>query len=1851
MADVKVRFVGDLGNLRSFDQAISNSAASAKSSFDAANKSLGESVGPLTGSKNSAGLLLQNSRLVVDTLNNTFRQSTDIVRKYLSGYKDTVDKATGLPTRQPIFSEVYVGNISRATGNVAKYLEAVRRVAPAEQQINNIIEQREVLTRSLTEQLGIQKSNLSSVEGKLREIDQAYGPRLSEAQKGADEFSPAAARARQAQIQSEIDAERARTAKGRQIIDPTSVEDYIKGRGALRVSGTRPFSPAELADSEKLLKGLEAQYAEVPGIYSKARVGFETGLKGIQQEFEEARAPIKSAVDSVTNDVTRAEEKLVRVAADTDKQIAAIRSKNKSLFNALPAAIEETRPINSQFAQLLQGSPQLLKALQNQGLGVTSTGQRTQLGTSAFQKTLAQQDVEIKTLVRDITKGETQLRIGYNNLGKGPGLVKSGFQEATISIADNGNVITKWSGILSGTNNLITQFGRNVQRSFGYLVSGALTFGSVGVLFQALQSVNALDANLQRLSITARTTGGETDTLFRDLSRIALETATPLEQVVSAADDIALAVQRAGQSTEQYHQDIVSLTEAVGIFTNLTGTDTVTATDLLSSAFKQLGVGPDQLVGVLSKITAVAGGQSNAIKDISEGVAGIASAAKAGNLNINEMIGTLQVLSQVTAKSPAEVAVAFKNLIGSLASPGSKKILAEYGIQLKDGLGNIRNIIDVYKEISDKAASGVIPEGGLQAVIRGISGGPRRAPDAAALLDNINKVLQETSVAAGATNQALVANARVLDTNTAKVVQFQNALKIAFFEQFGPAIKDVIANLATLGTALLGFTKLLPTGLIASAIQVAALVGGFTLLRKLIGTFALPLLGGLKSDLLSLGGIVTGVGADFQRATAAEAEFRLVGSGTSARYQNTTTGQFVSNAVGAAGAAATSKSRLGFLSPGRIGTIVGLGAIAATAANYVGTSNKDSDSVSQILTLGGTVATFIPQLRLLGTAATIAGVAISAFGQNNQQSSEQVAQNANAAYDAINAYKQAQSDLATANKDESDLLARIRQGESVPKKDRTAEQQSTLIGLYQQYSTASGQVIAANQQIAKSYQDILNLQPQLAEKFKSFESLKLTGSLSSDALNQYQQELSAYLLQQSGQGFVAPSDLFNLVANPPRGFVSPPRETNPQFQDENGGSRVLIKNQSNSTYPYYAGPSFSKIATDQGDQLKIDLEQVFSDNSIWTPTEQNLTIIADAMSRIGDAVPTEEFQKWQQQFQNIAATASTLASISARNSVLEAYIQAGQQVGKFTPEQAQSAVNVIQASQDLLAGAANLPKTGTENLFNTKIGPDYLKASGTVLQGLPSQSNLSQLITTYLNPFDSSGNIKSSLSIPKTVAIDLYKTKLSETKGELQAFNTLSKEAQEIMTASYWAGLGVSVDGLTTATQNLTDAQKEQALAAAHQQEVQSGLNSLAADRAQRSGSLAQRIANGEFVSRPGYLKNLKDQQNSLDTGGVQIFKSLESLPKDKLREVERFYSKIPGFEDAATLSAEQFTSRLITQADNLGFTGTAVDKLVLSVLSLVAQIDNLQSKTVVISVIETLTKITNESSVSGAGAGSTESIPSLTSGAGAGAGTTTIPPTEKPRRPTEATPGGVAVDSTGHVVDPHAPVPSASGNLPSGASNKPKNIPGTPIPSTGNASTDALLKAQYLALGGSGYNINQKPPSAGGGGSKPSLNFSQLELGDVIKQSEAAKLSTPKTDVDAIIKGALALQAQIPGEKERNKDERVAITNGLKVVANTQGISSELLRKSMDNLSDIEKKRLEFDTKADQVRRIRIGSGSFSALANVPFSSSTGLSVGSPTGPISVNLNIAGQVMTPAQFATLADTIAARLKQAIMNS
>lgn len=777
MAEFRVRFVGDLGNLSAFNAAIRNSLSSNAAILERANSQVvSRAVGEQVRSSSAArgeGLFVRNATTEIDRLNNSFIQSGTVVRRYAQGFttetRRVTDALSGLTYdktfTRPVFGESFHSEFRKAIGNVEAYERAIARLAPVERQWAAI---QGTATRRI--------ADIDNVQSQLRAYAGLDPTKQTEAQRAA--------------VFRNVN----RLVPG--ILSGPSALEVVKGSG----------------------------------------VSLDQTVRDIEERLKTQRVTIQRSL----RDQLR--------ALQNDPVIRQISEQ------AFYAATSPEGRLGRQTVDILNRYPSIRRDLeQKAGLGAPVGGTTPVPFTLPGTKTVNPQyginaqarDFQINDVYRDMERNLTRV----SGAIRGTDGVMTQF---SYTIDKNNNVVNSWGRNLSGARGFLNQTTRDLTKVVEWTVATTVVFGALGTVLSSFSQINELNVNLQRFAITARLSNEELDGMFQGLSQVAYATATPISELVKAADDMALATRRANQSTEEWQASILELANAVGILTNISGIDTVRATELLVASMKQLNLQTSDLVPLLSQITAAAGGQSASITDIASALAVLAEAAEGALIPLTGQIAAVQVISQVTGKSADQTANAFKNLFGAINADSSVKKLDEFGIAVRDAEGNLRPFLDIYRDIADAINTGIIPEGRVNEVLRAISGGRTgRQADAAALVANIYRVFEVQDIAATASNEALIANAKILDTNQAKITQFQNAFNITVFEKFNEVVADLTATLAELGTIFASVFGAIPTQLITITVEILALTAAIKLLSKAGAAINLGgIFGGIRNNLI-----------------------------------------------------------------------------------------------------------------------------------------------------------------------------------------------------------------------------------------------------------------------------------------------------------------------------------------------------------------------------------------------------------------------------------------------------------------------------------------------------------------------------------------------------------------------------------------------------------------------------------------------------------------------------------------------------------------------------------------------------------------------------------------------------------------------------------------------------------------------------------------------------------------------------------------------------------------------------------------------------------------------------------------
>lgn len=1723
MPDFKVTFRGDLGNLAQFDAAIRNSAVSSQRAFQNANANILGSIGKITGAyekiKDQPGLFVKKQGAMADALNNTFRQTGEVIRRFTKDYQVLQDKAGNFQVK-PIFDESYIGSFNKARGNLDLYNDALKRNVANEKELLRVRRNYAVTTARNQTTVATNEVARQAVEG-ARSRD----PQIALAQ-----HTVGAIKAQQREVADAI----------------TSLQRQHKG-GVTQLRLVEQQLAQKLVVANQELAAANLQY---------------------DQEINRLRALDDKAIASQQ----AADARLSR------RERAIFRRKG---FRDIEAAANVTPPIQSDLARVLNESEQLRRKLIQGGLGGGAA-----YGSLDFQRALANQEAQVSSYTRNLRTGLRTVQGEFRDM-------HGTLNNFTVDLDDQGKVIGRWGGQLGGAGSILRQTVRDFQKVIEWTVATTVVFGALASVVGQLQNINELNTLLARFSITAQTSAQETAGFFDDLTQVAIATATPLKEIVTVADDIALATRTAGDSTDEWKQKIVDLTTAVGIFTNLTGKDTVAAADQLSAAFKQLDIGPGELVTVLNKVTAVAGGQANAIADIVQSISGLAEAAKAAGFSVDDMIGAVQVLSQVTNKTSAEVATAFKNLFGSVSSVGSEKILKQFGIAVRDSTGGVRDFLDIYRDIRRALDQGVIPQNRLPDVLRGIAGGPRRAPDAAALLQNIGRIDEVIERSAGATNEALVANAKILDTNQAKIIQFQNAIDAAVFKEFGDAVKNLTSLLADFGTAFANVLGGIDPHIVTTVVQLGLLTTAILTFGKVIGLIARGL--GIQGAINSLKSLTTayrGVGIEAKQAAADAALFTETGlltrTGQPLRVPNTPIGS-------------TPLGRFdpkGFLKNNK-GKIALAGGLVAGAAGGIAAGGGANEIGTLLAGIGG-VATFIPGLQAVGVAALVAGTAISLFSENiddllgrTDDAKVNTAALSQEVYNLTQALQATQSEANQYAESQKSALTTIKQLQGNTK--RTAEEQLMLTSATNDYVESTLGLAAANREAAASFDEILLKLGGAEGKYGVFADSLRSAGLDPDnpELKKLQQALATDILKNTGQAIYAGAAA--QFAEAFRQSIGSDITGRFGFVQSTRGKKRIEGNQTLDLSRLVNEPNLLRQL------FNFDASGALRGQLAPGAIPANELSLKYVQSAVQQAV--EQFQKGEGTFTaedidrmvtavtELSKTVSSFTQNAAALAQTSALVQSKVLTGAFTGAQGQAATSQLnlagQLNQAIGAGGGTLGLSDR----GREIAETYGIVSGQVEKAI-----------ALVKEFGDASAAGTELGSSKLVEMA---TLILQLTGQYDALRAGGQEALEAGIIRWLKDAGVSQEILDELAKQYNStlaetAARSEALIEAMNTAKQSARETFA----DRSLDLLIAENSGQFEDNAKGLAILKDQNREAYQTTVQLIDAIGQLSEGSFVDLNNQLANVIGLQgqyisqaelnalstmesaDAAKFLAEkqsELSGLLVENAIKAGVNAEGINKIKDAVIRLIGAIVAIPDYKQVI--IDFKTRIQH--------------------------------------------PGTAGPTSIGTAA---AQITALEQQQQQGTQKQTSII------------NDIIRQINKIMSSGSGSSLGSLPKPASVSSGRSGSAYNPPGLLDI--PEEILQQSNAQALIRQAIANAKNLQSKVPGATAANKGEIVELLDGTKRILETRGVGEEFLRRAMDELRDEIKRQNDMLSKADTIRRIRVGGGDFSAIANVPINSKSGVSVGGANGPISVALDVNGTVFSPAQLQIFADMVAASLKR-----
>ena len=557
---------------------------------------------------------------------------------------------------------------------------------------------------------------------------------------------------------------------------------YVYTGGSLIDQSGKEFSEvsAKAAEYQKKLEALKSTYqsflqgdsaanpfkALVDGI-DFSNITDKGSLDQMIAKFNEATAQAKAFNAEISKKASfNAAEKLKQYLSKLPAQIDYLETKFKGANFQIPDSVNQSFASMRQCLQDInkaEGPEQKIK-LYNQ-----LTGELDKVTQKYKQLSLEQ-----KNAAKD-----SALQSGKNLLGTN---IDSWMNKNTAAAKVFADRLTDIKSKLSAADS--TDFN-NLKREFNEIQAEAKQMGLTGSkaaqkmksqfdsMLSSVISVTAamqtfrkmvgtareLDTSLFNLQVATGSTREETKALLDTYNQMAKELGATTTDIADGAD----AWLRQGKSIEEAN----SLVKDSMILSKIGMIDAASATEDLTSVLNGFRLEAQSALEVVSKLSAVDLESASDAGGLAESMSRTATSANQAGVSIDELIGMIATLKDVTQASDEELGNAIKSIVSRYSQIKANKfidyetgedlsnvetVLGKIGIKIRDGLTDFRDLSDVLSELAAKYDK--LNDVERNAVNTAMFG-TYQQNKGAVLLSNWDKVEKLTKVSEDSTTEAL----------------------------------------------------------------------------------------------------------------------------------------------------------------------------------------------------------------------------------------------------------------------------------------------------------------------------------------------------------------------------------------------------------------------------------------------------------------------------------------------------------------------------------------------------------------------------------------------------------------------------------------------------------------------------------------------------------------------------------------------------------------------------------------------------------------------------------------------------------------------------------------------------------------------------------------------------------------------------------------------------------------------------------------------------------------------------------------------------------------------------------------
>lgn len=294
----------------------------------------------------------------------------------------------------------------------------------------------------------------------------------------------------------------------------------------------------------------------------------------------------------------------------------------------------------------------------------------------------------------------------------------------------------------------------NLKQSAATLAAGFLK----SQLSDVYENVVKLDSAVVNLSMVTGYNRDRTKELVSSYSEMAQSLGAVTSEVAEAADEWL----RQGYSLEDTNELIKTST----VLSKIGLIDSAEATQYLTSAIKGYKVEIDDAMSIADKLSAVDMAAAVSVSGLAEGMSKTANSARLAGVEMDELLGYLATVGEVTQQDMASIGNAFKTMFARYSNVKLNKlvdddgeslndyerVLTRVGIKLRENSGEFRDFSDVLGDVQAKWSSLSEVE---QSAIATALGATRQKENVLTLMENYGKAMEYAGISADSAGTAM----------------------------------------------------------------------------------------------------------------------------------------------------------------------------------------------------------------------------------------------------------------------------------------------------------------------------------------------------------------------------------------------------------------------------------------------------------------------------------------------------------------------------------------------------------------------------------------------------------------------------------------------------------------------------------------------------------------------------------------------------------------------------------------------------------------------------------------------------------------------------------------------------------------------------------------------------------------------------------------------------------------------------------------------------------------------------------------------------------------------------------------